>query len=142
MQLSFSQSRVGLLPVKIFKAIFHSLYRYIIWSNTENIVSSFLSIAGNKRQESHSHSFCNYSLSKTISHCLPEWITGTPPRQNFGFCKAGEPVTSGIARFFTLDGVPINIQCWERLCTQLANHVACWLTGDANFPCPVRIPMT
>lgn len=71
--MSFSKSKVGLLSVKIFKAILHSLYPYIIFSNTENIDSSLpsvdSSIAGNKRQDSHSYRMClcssyNYTEEK------------------------------------------------------------------------------
>lgn len=58
-QMSFSKSKVGLFSVKIFKAILHSLYPFIILSNTGNIDSSLPSvdspIAGNKRQNSHWH---------------------------------------------------------------------------------------
>lgn len=34
------------------------------------------------------------------------------------------------------------MQCWERLCTQLAGHMDCQETWDANLPCSVRISMT
>lgn len=72
-QMSFSKSKVGLFSVKIFKAILHSLYAFIILSNTGNIDSSLPSvdspIAGNKRQDSHWLRMClcssyNYTEEK------------------------------------------------------------------------------
>lgn len=70
--MSFSKSK-GLFSIKIFKAILHSWYPYIIFSNTENIDSSCPvwtpPIARNKRQDSHSHRMClcssyNYTEEK------------------------------------------------------------------------------
>lgn len=106
---------------KIFKAILHSLYPHIIlFSNTENIVSPFqcgFPIAGNKRQDSHSHWLClhgayNHIKRKTINHCrLSTLLTLSPPLQNLGFCKAGEPVfISGIAGFLSCMKYPYPAQ--------------------------------
>lgn len=117
--------------------------RHIIFSNTENIVSSFPSvdspIAGNKTQDAHSHRLClhssyNYTKRKNTSHhqlsTLPEWVAGTLSSsaepwllQSWRTCAYFRPCS-----FLILDEVPIpsqagHIQSWEGVCTQLADHM-------------------
>lgn len=153
-QMSFSKSKVGLFSVKIFKAILHSLYPFIILSNTGNIDSSLPSvdspIAGNKRQNSHWHrmsvQFLQLQWREKISVIVnslysSEWVAGTlsstaEPRllQSWRTC-----VYFRHCCFFYLGWVSVPRQaahmlCWEGLRTQLGDHVDCQVSWNVNFP--------
>lgn len=160
--MSFSRSKVGLFSVKIFKAILHSLYPHIIFSNTENIDSSLSSvnslIAENKRQDSHSHRMClcsSYnsteekkyqSLSTLYSSRVCSWHSLTHCRTLAPAKLENLCLFQALLVFYA--GWSVRTQaklhsclCCEGLCAQLVDHVDCQDSWNVSFPCSVRIPM-